>query len=178
MTATIGDRIMQLLRERGRQDRGEPYSQAELTNMLTGQTLALDGKFYNFITNTSTISRVLRDKQEPPVAIISAICDIFGTDAEWLLRGNVLEPQIVEQRFMTDEANAIGALVDEMDQDTRRFILINAQMIHKLNQERKARQQEIARLMQDYLELISINNQGEAKSILDKFNSINIFGNR
>lgn len=95
---TIGDRIEQLLRERGRAryEGAPPYTQVELVEMLTGKRPAPNGKYYSVSTNKSTVSRVLTDKQELPYDVLFAICDMFDTDTEWILRGNVLEAVLSE----------------------------------------------------------------------------------
>ncbi len=107
---TTGDRIEQLLRDFGRaRYEGAPaYTQVELVEMLTGKRQAPNGKYYNVSTNKSTVSRVLTDKQELPYDVLFAICDMFDTDTEWILRGNVLEPEKIIDRFMTNEANEVG----------------------------------------------------------------------
>lgn len=92
---TIGDRIEQMLRDfgRARYEGAPPYTQVELVEMLTGKRQAPNGKYYNVSTNKSTVSRVLTDKQELPYDVLFAVCDMFDTDTEWILRGNVLEPE-------------------------------------------------------------------------------------
>ena len=107
---TTGDRIEQMLRDfgRARYEGAPPYTQVELVEMLTGKRQAPNGKYYNVSTNKSTVSRVLTDKQELPYDVLFAICDMFDTDTEWILRGNVLEPEKIIDRFMTNEANEVG----------------------------------------------------------------------
>ena len=79
---TIGDRIEQLLRDfgRARHEGAAPYTQVELTEMLTGVRPGPNGKYYKVSTNKSTVNRILTDKQEPPHDLLFALCDMFDTD--------------------------------------------------------------------------------------------------
>lgn len=99
---TIGDRIEQLLRERGRAryEGAPPYTQVELVEMLTGKRPAPNGKYYSVSTNKSTVSRVLTDKQELPYDVLFAICDMFDTDTEWILLSLVCNLRFNDQGVM------------------------------------------------------------------------------
>ncbi|HSG62584.1 MAG TPA: hypothetical protein VLA24_14245, partial [Pseudomonadales bacterium] len=91
-TTTMGDRILTLMRRRGRDDRGREYEQRELVAMLNGDIVAPDGRFYNISTSATAISRLIGgDLTRPSLEILDAICSMFDSDMEWIVRGRTLE---------------------------------------------------------------------------------------
>lgn len=167
---TIGDRIEQLLRDfgRARHEGAAPYTQVELTEMLTGARPGPNGKYYKVSTNKSTVNRILTDKQEPPHDLLFALCDMFDTDTEWILRGNVLEPEKIPDRFMTDEANEVGAMVDRMQPSTRQMMLNAARAAMQLENELLEAYREIARLLEENINLLSNGDRKIADAYIDR----------
>lgn len=158
---TIGDRIEQLLRDfgRARYSGAPPYTQVEFTDMLTGVRSAPNGKYYRVSTNKSTVNRILTDKQELPYDLLFAICDMFDTDTEWILRGNVLEPEKIPvlemekipNKFNTDEANDVGAMIDDMLPQTRRFLETIAAGLLEIDQRQHESNMRAAELLSAYI---------------------------
>ena len=150
---TTGDRIEQLLRDfgRARHEEAPPYTQVELVEMLTGKRQAPNGKYYKVNTNKSTVSRILTDKQDLPYDMLFAICDMFDTDTEWILRGNVLEPEKIPDRFNTDEANEVGAMIDDMLPQTRRFLETIAAGLLEIDQRQHESNMRAAELLSAYI---------------------------
>lgn len=158
---TIGDRIEQLLKDfgRARYEGAPPYTQVDFMEMLTGKRPAPDGKYYHVSTNKSTLNRILTNKQQPSHELLFAICDMFNTDTEWILRGNVLEPEKIPDRFMTDEANEVGAIIDQMKPPSRQVLLAAAKAALDAERilQKQAEQQilesekELARIMKSYI---------------------------
>lgn len=133
MLDTVGDRILHLLRDRGRAERRREYTQSELLAMLNGDMDAPNGKRYDIKTNRSSLSRIISGEQKPSLDILDAICDIFKVDLEWLGRGKSIEESAVIEAFITDEANQIGAMIDQMLPQFRRFALEAVSKMHELD---------------------------------------------
>lgn len=167
---TFGDRIEQLLRDfgRARYEGAPPYTQVELTDMLTGKRPGPDGKFYKVDTNKSTINRIIQRGKEPSFEVLFAICDMFDTDTEWILRGNVLEPEKIPDRFMTDEANEVGAMIDQMSQSTRQMMVMTARSATQLEKELLESQRVIAKLMEGYINLLESGDRIIAREHIDR----------
>ena len=163
---TIGDRMTDFLRARGRADRGEAYTQKELFEMLNGVRLGPNGKRYHIGTNRSTLNRILTDKQEPPLNILFAFCEMFETDTEWILRGNVLEPEKVPDRFMTDEANEVGALIDAMSSRSRRLMKLIGENLEEADREQRRKNEDVTRLLESLTHLLSENQRNAVSDIL------------
>lgn len=166
MLDTIGDRLNQLLRERGRNDRNEAYTQVDLTDMLTGRATAPNGQRYNIRTNKSTINRILTDKQEPPLEIIFAICDIFNQDLRWILRGDVAaEPPALA---WSEEAEIIAGLVDSLLPRSRRLVEIVARNLLAIDNEQRENEKELIELLMENINLLP-NGAGKiAKDYIDR----------
>lgn len=166
---TIGDRIEQLLKEfgRARYDGAPPYTQVDLMEMLTGQRPAPDGKYYHVSTNKSTINRILMDKQQPSHEVLFAICDMFNTDTEWILRGNMLEPEKIPDKFNTDEANRIGAIVDDMLPPTRRLLEMIANELLEIDQRQHASNLRNAELLTKYINQMANGDQQKAREYIE-----------
>jgi len=73
----------------GRDDRGRAYEQQEVVAMLNGEMPARNGKSYSVGTNRSQLSRTITGKLKPQVDLLTAICDLFDTDIQWLIKGEV-----------------------------------------------------------------------------------------
>lgn len=176
---TIGDRIEQLLRDfgRARHEGAAPYTQVELTEMLTGARPGPNGKYYKVSTNKSTINRILTDKQEPPHDLLFALCDMFDTDTEWILRGNVLEPEKIPDRFMTDEANEVGAMIDQMSPSTRQMMIAAARAAMQLEIELMESQKEIARLLEENISLLENSDRQIARDYIRRIVGAKYTGN-
>jgi Helix-turn-helix len=123
MLDTVGDRILHLMRDRGRAERRREYTQSELLAMLTGDMDAPNGKRYDVKTNRSSLSRIISGDQKPSLDLLDAICDMFNTDLEWLGRGNSIEEPMSIEAFVTDEANEGGAMIDQLLPQFRRFAI-------------------------------------------------------
>lgn len=166
---TTGDRIEQLLRDFGRaRYEGAPaYTQIELVEMLTGERQAPNGKYYKVNTNKSTVSRILTDKQELPYDVLFAICDMFDTDTEWILRGNVLEPERIPDKFNTDEANEVGAMIDAMLPRSRLSMLVLARNLAEADKEDRRKDIEITRFLQSLDQSLTHLTDSQRSEIAD-----------
>ena len=169
---TIGDRVMQLLRDRGRIDRGNAYSQAELVAMLNGEMAAPDGRKRYVKTNRSTISRMINDKMKyPPLDILIAMCEMFDTDLEWLARGNVAQGE-PGRPWHSDEAYTVAALVDNMPESFRRNLAALLQELHDARQreiaERRQLDIEIAQLLQENISILESHQRRTAVEYIDR----------
>lgn len=171
IAGTIGDRILHLLRTGGRADRGVPYEQKDLVAWLNGDAKAPDGNFYHVGTSTSTMSRIINGSAEPPLGAIIAICNMFHTDMEWLATGEVREEPERIERFVTDEANRVGAIVDAVDQDMRDLILHMAEELREINAQRQDLRTEVYTLLTDTISAMSGDNKARAKSVIRKVHS-------
>lgn len=179
---TIGDRIEQLLKDfgRARYEGAPPYTQVELMEMLTGKRPGPNGKYYKVSTNKSTLNRILTNKQELSHDILFAICDMFNTDTEWILRGNVLEPEKIPDRFMTDEANQVGAIMDQMQPPSRQVLLAAAKAALEAERQlqKQAEQQifesekELARIMKSYISHLENGDRKVVNAYIDRIDRI------
>lgn len=167
---TIGDRIEQLLRDfgRARHEGAAPYTQVELTEMLTGVRPGPNGKYYKVSTNKSTVNRILTDKQEPPHDLLFALCDMFDTDTEWILRGNVLEPEKIPDKFNTDEANEVGAMIDQMSQSTRQMMMAAARAAMQLENELLETQSELVELLRENIQFMENGARKKVDTYIDR----------
>lgn len=178
VVGTIGDRILHLLRTGGRADRGTPYEQKDLVAWLNGEEKAPDGKLYHVGTSTSTMSRIVSGNAEPSLKMAEAICDIFHADLKWLISGVEKIDQEKVERFVSDEANTIGQIVDAVDQDVRNLILYVAQALQDINHERKMLRTdrkdlraEVYSLLTDTVSAMSGDNKARANSVIRKIHS-------
>jgi transcriptional regulator with XRE-family HTH domain len=167
MLNTLGDRIVHLLRTQGRADRGREYDQSELTDMLNGKLKAPDGKYYRVPTNRSTINRIISGKTKPTLELLSAICDMFGVDMEWLARGRSLDDAPADH-FMTEEANTIGALVDKLPIELRTVLLDGAQLLYKLHTDQRKKEEELISLLEDNINLMGNGHRRIAREYIDR----------
>jgi hypothetical protein len=166
---TMGDRIQNLLRQRGRDERGREYEQRELVAMLNGQMPGPDGKYYNVGTSDSSVSRLIGDDlTRPSFKVLDAICDMFDTDMEWIMRGKTLDAKGAIEVFVTDEANQTGALVEAMSDDMRIFVLELVRKVYAIDQERRSLQDEVFELLHDTMPDMSGEARQKARSIVGK----------
>ena len=171
---TIGDRIFHLLRTHGRADRGSDYSQLELVSWLNGETVAPDGRKYAVGTNKSTLNRIISDKMKsPPLEVLSAICDIFGVDLEWLGRGNTIQLDEKEKSdiFMQPEAGEIVLLMERMEVENRQIILYMAKHISRLDNELRQSDYELAKILARNIEGISAADRSRARLLLSQISA-------
>ena len=124
---TIGDRIGWLLRRKGRDDHADEkrYLQADLVAWLNGDEVAPNGKKYDIGTSKQAMSRLINDKvQNLNPDVLRAICEIFDTDADWILFGEsaATAPNGYDIH-MTPEAGEIARIVDRLDEEDRICVL-------------------------------------------------------
>lgn len=169
MLDTIGDRINDLLRSRGRADRGMPYTQVELFEMLTGERPGPDGKYYSISTNKSTLNRIMLDKQEPSNDFLFAFCDMFDTDTEWVLRGRALESE-TSGKFISDEAEQVAAIVNSLPAELRAPLLDGARLLQRLHHNMQQSRIEHAMFLEEIKTLLPEQKRIQAQSILNKIN--------
>lgn len=163
MLDTIGDRLNQLLKERGRQDRGEAYTQLELFQMLTGKRPGPDGKHYKVDTNKSTLNRIFTDKkQQIPLDVIFAICDMFSQDLRYILRNQIEdEPPTLT---WSEESQEVAELMDRMQPSTRQMIVQAARAAAKLEDELLETQKELIGMLYKNINLLE---NGDRKKVDD-----------
>lgn len=169
---TIGDRVQEILRKRGRDDRNEPYEQWELVAMLNGKMTAPNGQRYRVPNaNKSTISKMINGNQRWQLEIISAICLMFEQDANWLFHGEAIDVESTPQQFISDEANEAGAIIDRLDPDLRDAVMQMIRSLQSVNNERRALQRSVTSLLVDGIPNLNPNDQIRARSILNKIDS-------
>lgn len=169
---TMGDRILDLLKSQGRADRGTDYEQQELMEWLTGEKLAPNGERYSFNIDRSHVSRLVRNKiKNPPWDELGAICDIFHTDLEWLVRGKIIPAEEKEESadiFMTPEAGMVALLVDSMEEENRQFILSVATYIGRLDNDARQWDYEIAKILARNIEQLPNGDRARARLLLSQ----------
>lgn len=140
--------------------------QKELAEMMQKQ--------FNITIGQSGISKIENDEvKTPPFPVQIALSKILHCSLDYLITGE--EWKDAADRFITDEANQVGALLDEMDEDARQFVMTIVQRIHQFNMERKARQEDMRVLMEEYIALLPQPNQAKAAKaqlILRKVDSL------
>lgn len=136
--------------------------------MLTGVRPGPNGKYYKVSTNKSTVNRILTDKQEPPHDLLFALCDMFDTDTEWILRGNVLEPEKIPDKFNTDEANEVGAMIDQMSQSTRQMMMAAARAAMQLENELLETQSELVELLRENIQFMENGARKKVDTYIDR----------
>lgn len=107
------------------------------------------------------------DKQQPSHEVLFAICDMFNTDTEWILRGNMLEPEKIPDKFNTDEANRIGAIVDDMLPPTRRLLEMIANELLEIDQRQHASNLRNAELLTKYINQMANGDQQKAREYIE-----------
>lgn len=169
MLDTIGDRVDWLLKSTGRDDRGNDYEQKELAAWLTGEDVARNGKRYNLSFGRGMVSRMVTNqiKLFSP-DLINALCEIFDTDAEWLLRCNTLTAPEPKQHdiFTAPETGEVALLVDRMDPSNRQFMLAVARHIARKDSETKMLDTELADIVTKYINLLQNGDRERAKLII------------
>lgn len=168
---TIGDRVDEILRRRGRDERGEPYDRWELVAMLSGQMDAPDGKRYAITNaNKSTVSKMMNNKQRWQLDMLVAICDMFDQDANWLLRGEYLDQAVEVEQFVSEEANEAGAIIDHLDTDIRTIVMSLLRSLYSVNRERRELQRSAHSLLLDTVGDMKPEDRIRAQSVLNKIN--------
>lgn len=165
---TIGDRILYLLRTSGRSDRGVEYEQQELAAWLSGEEIAPNGKKYNFKLDRSYVNRLVGNKPKRyEIEILSAICDIFGVDLEWLGRGKTIEvPDEQSDIFIAPEAGKIALLMERMEVENRQTILYIAERISRLDNELRQSDYEVAKILARNIDVIPAPDRSRARLLL------------
>lgn len=169
MLDTIGDRVDWLLKSTGRDDRGREYEQQELSAWLTGAEVARNGKRYSLSFGRGMVSRLVTNQMKLySPDLISAICEIFDTDAEWLLRGNTLTaPEPAQHDIFTAlETGEVALLVDRMDPSNRQFMLAVARHIARKDSEARMLDNELADIVTKYINLLNNGDRERAKLII------------
>lgn len=113
-------------------------------------------------------SRVENNQRGLSLDLLVAAADILEQSLDYLT-GRPTAPEGGEH-FITDEANAVGRLLDTMDDDLRKLVLLSTQHLKRLDEERKALHREVATLLIESLSCVSDDSKIRAKSVLDKIN--------
>jgi hypothetical protein len=147
ISETMGDRILQLLRDRGRADRGREYEQKELVAFLNGEVRGPNGKFYDLHTSPTAISRLIKDGvNRLDRDLLEAICEMFDTSMDWIVRGR--EATNSGDHYITPEADAACNMIDAMEEGTRQLCVNIIRQIYGIDQERHEIETEIFDFMQ------------------------------
>ncbi len=168
---TVGDRLKDLLRDQGRRDRGVPYTQYELCDFLTGAVEAPNGKRYTIKTSRSVVNRYLNDGQEMTYEIIVAICEIFHTTADWLIRGEINEEDTKEQ-WLHEDTGQIASIVDTLPDNLRQTMMAGATILKDLSSQIEQMEIEQVNFLQRIKTLLPEQERLQAISILEKMSRI------
>lgn len=134
MEGTVGDRINYLLRTHGRAEVGDKYTQGDLLARLHEKGVEM---------SSQAISRIVsgRNKTFEP-EFLAAISRIFDVSIDWLVTGEESTKGVLVDKFWSEEANEIGALIDTMDNSNRQFVLQVAKHLATENNAERARDQQ------------------------------------
>lgn len=171
MPRTMGGRINELLGTDD-VDRSERYTQKDLYEWLTGATIAPNGRRYNLdIGSPSTVSRLINgDVQnvEKYLQILTAICEIFYTDLEYLVRGRTTEKEVPTEQFFTPEANTVARLVDAMDEDYRKEVQRFAEFLTSEDKRRRSLHNELGSVLRAYVDHLSPEAQSRMRLLISQ----------
>jgi transcriptional regulator with XRE-family HTH domain len=152
---TPGERLDFLLRRQGNLDKREKYSQYDLTDFLTGAKVAPNGQRYSIQTSRSTVNRYVTGHQEMPYDVITAICEIFGVSADWLLRGRGVEEDEGADIFLTPEAGEVAAMIDEMTPENRGVVAVLARELLATSQRQRETEIQLAQSLQEQISAVT-----------------------
>ena len=141
------------------------YKQTELAELLKGYGFSnVEGNHISKIMNGHI--------QTPSLDMLVVICDILGITLDWLVRG--IEDQDEHNApdvFVTDEANEIGRMVDELDLENREFVKAIVTKIHTLRSEKVELQREIVTLIRESIANMESGQRDHARLILRKIDA-------
>ena len=89
------------------------------------------------------------------VDLLLALCEILGVDATYLITGVEAE----KPTTWSEEAEKLAAVVDGLSPRARRLLLDGAQMLKQIESEILESQREIARLLEENINLLSNSDQ-------------------
>lgn len=141
--------------------RRKGISQAELCRMMADEKIA--GK-HAINLDQAQYSRMERDSASVTDKVLLAISKVYGINVHTLLTGEDVAADI--EVFITPEANEVGVMLDQMDEDLREAILDLTKDL--LKQERRSLQNEIGAYLQDDIDKANKYQQQQIKSILSK----------
>ena len=103
------------------------------------------------------------DTVTPKHSVLKAIKEITGLSLDYLITGE--EPE-AEARFLTEEAEKVGAMIDKMSQTGRKFIEGVAIDLLALDKEQHQRQMRIARLLLDNINALDNGDRATARAYI------------
>ena len=95
-----------------------------------------------------------------------ALGKILDINLHYMITGEELETKV--ERFFSDEANAVGAMIDAMMPRSRRMILIMAESLLKTDQEQRSNELEIAALLEENIKLLSNGDRKVATDYIER----------
>jgi transcriptional regulator with XRE-family HTH domain len=100
---------------------------------------------YNLGVSTGAYSKIeTGDTKTPKHDVLIALSEILDTSIDMLVAGKEAGDQRAVDVFMTEEANRIGAMVDQLPLDDRRLIEEGIRILYEMRQAIRAQDQEIA----------------------------------
>jgi transcriptional regulator with XRE-family HTH domain len=108
---------------------------------------------YGIHVSRSQLSKVLNDEiTTPNLEFIRAIKKILGLSMDYIIDGT--EPEAKQERFVSEEANVIGEIADQLPPHMRQSLLEVARLHQRMHAEQRRKDEEIARLLMERVNLL------------------------
>lgn len=112
-------------------------------------------------------SRVENNKRGISLELLVAVADLLEVSLDHLTGRPQYGHEVTEQ-FVTDEANQVARLTDKMDKDLRNLVLLSAENLKRLDEERKGLHEEIASLLAEQIGQMENSHRRRAETILER----------
>lgn len=155
MLDTMGQRLTALQRQR-------EWSNKDVTELLKGYGIDIDPSHY---------SRLVNDKSLPSVQVAIALAKLFETTIDFVLGMEWATDEhriVAPDAFITNEANAIGVMLDRMDVDMRKRALHIVGELLEINDERRNLHADIAELLGEQINLLSGQKRQQIETLLGR----------
>lgn len=155
MLETTGERLAAVQRDKG-------LNGKEVTDYLRSYGIEIDPSHY---------SRIMNNKALPSVQVLKALAQVLGCTTDYILClpwADDPNPSPAPDVFMAPEANEVGNIMDQMDEDVRRHVLHMATAMLRMNEERRELHGEIAELLEEQIVLLSGQKRQKVESLLGR----------
>lgn len=150
MPRTMGGRIKAALIEK-------EMNQTELRKALAQ---------HGVVISKAQVSKLVGGSvKRPPTKTLQAIKQILGVSLDYLVDSD--EPE-EEERFMSDEANQIGAMVDAMLPRSRQLLLSIADGLLRIDEEQYESDARLSQLLMENISGLANGYRAEAREYIER----------
>jgi transcriptional regulator with XRE-family HTH domain len=123
---------------------------------------------YGIELSKAQLSKIVNDEVVTPnIEFLRAIKRLLGLSLDYIIDGEEPTAQPADH-FMTDEANAIGALVDKLPIELRTVLLDVAQLLYRLHTDQRKKEEELISLLEDNINLMGNGHRRIAREYIDR----------